>query len=575
MPNTLLHQSKLSLAYAKLVATPTDSAWSQVYNAGNLFACLSLTVQEPNEDISLATLGKELINNLEAEFFTLEAKDISSIKNAISESIQNLPKDIALSMCLAFFKENALYLFIAGAGKVVMKRDETIGVLLEKQKDEEQSILTASGYVHGNDSIILQTEQFAQDISDEILTTAFEVSLPNDIAEAISPQLHTKSDGGQAAIIIVAHGSTHDRALPEETEDNEEETIEEELTPSLKKQLRLPTIPKIHLPGLHLNKRKKFFLFLALVVVMLLGSGIYLTKQQQEHTQTRALFDSIYPPAQKKYDEGKGLENLNQNLSQEDYQKAKELLAGNQNKFAPNSFEAKQVADLLQKINAELTPQTATNLPKAQKASDTASTRLSTEKNTSALSFTQTADPLYYLTNSAIMDDKKKTLVKNDNDWGNAVALSAYQGNIYVLDTQKGVIKFVAGGGGYAKSTYLKGSTPDLSKAVAISIDSSVWILKSDGSLLKYTSGAPDSFSIKGLDKALNKPTKLLVTRDLSNIYILDNGNGRVVVLGKDCTFKTQYPADVLTDAKDFDVSESDKKIYILSKGTIWEVNMK
>lgn len=113
---------KVSLSFAKLVATPTDTAWSQAYNAGNLFVCLSLSIEEINEEISLHALGKDLFNVLQSEFFTLQEKNTESIKSAINTSLESVPQDVNCSLTLAFFKDAALFVFIAGGGKVVMKK---------------------------------------------------------------------------------------------------------------------------------------------------------------------------------------------------------------------------------------------------------------------------------------------------------------------------------------------------------------------------------------------------------------------------------------------------------------------
>src|SRR5437667_6156218 len=123
MPGDHLYVPKPTLAYAKLAATPTDTAWSQVYNAGNLFACLSLKILQPTEDLpSLQSLGKDLFNNLEAEFFTLEEKNLTTITEAIQKSTQKIPDQISLNFCLAYFKDSVLYIFLLGKGRVIMKR---------------------------------------------------------------------------------------------------------------------------------------------------------------------------------------------------------------------------------------------------------------------------------------------------------------------------------------------------------------------------------------------------------------------------------------------------------------------
>src|SRR5437762_3402886 len=99
MPSQLFSSAKPSLAFAKIVANPTASAWSQVYNAGSLFAVLSLALKEPDDRASLATTGKKLVNNLEAEFFTLEDKSLASIKDAISKSLEDCPEPVLLNVC--------------------------------------------------------------------------------------------------------------------------------------------------------------------------------------------------------------------------------------------------------------------------------------------------------------------------------------------------------------------------------------------------------------------------------------------------------------------------------------------
>jgi hypothetical protein len=217
------HVVKPSLSFAKLVATPTETTWSQAYNAGNLFACVSLTLDEPIEGISLPTIGKESLSILESEFFSLEEKTTETIKKAISASLENVPPEVQANITLADSKDAVLTVFIAGSGKVVMKRGDKIGVLLEKYTQYEKGDITsASGYVENNDTVILQTGQFAQGISKEILASALELALPTDIVEALSPQVHEQDNGSQAAIVVTFHGALGqaptESAEPDETE---------------------------------------------------------------------------------------------------------------------------------------------------------------------------------------------------------------------------------------------------------------------------------------------------------------------------------------------------------------------
>ena len=114
----------------------------------------------------------------------------------------------------------------------------------------------------------------------------------------------------------------------------------------------------------------------------------------------------------------------------------------------------------------------------------------------------------YYINNTGIFSDSKSTpLIKNNNDWQTIGGLSTYEGNFYILDKKLGILKYVSESGGYGKSNYFaKDISPDVSNAVSIAIDSSIYVLQSNGSLTKFTRGEPDTFSLKGLDKPFSSP---------------------------------------------------------------------
>src|SRR5882724_7734497 len=458
MPGEHLYSPKPSLAYAKLTATPTDSSWSQVYNAGNLFACLSLKITTEENPPSLQTLGKELFNNLEAEFFTLEDKNLTTISDAIKKSTKHIPSGITLTFCVAYFKDAILYLFLVGKGKAVLKRGEKLGLLLENNNDDGEYVKTASGYLHNSDTLILETEQFAKNVPDEQIAEGLQLALPNDIAEALSVHMHAKADGDQAAIIIVYHGvTTHHQPVnkeptlaeaAEETDLPSEEKSQKAFLPnfsSLFAKLHVPKLPSTNTQFLHLTHTKKLFLSIVIIIFVLLGSSIFLSLKKQKQTQTAALFQSIYTPAQKSYDEAKALGSLNPSLSHNDFVKAENLLKNSQNKFPKGSTEANQIADLLQKVATEIG--TNSDTTSVKEVESPKNDLLSLEQaTTDGQGFSQDADTVYYLTNKEALaitkaNGKKKTLLQNNNEWSKAVSIVPYQGNLYILDQKNGILK--------------------------------------------------------------------------------------------------------------------------------------
>lgn len=622
MPETQYPFSKPTLAYAKLVATPTDTSWSQVYNAGNLFACISLTVKDAKsaeaeeestareEEISLPRIGKEILDTLHSEFFVLDKKTIPSISDVISKSIQHVPDAVSVDVSLGFFKDNILYLFLVGRGRVIMKRQGKIGKLLENNRAHKE-IMTASGYLHNEDTVVLETNQFAADITDATLASALELELPNDIAEALSPALHEKADGGQAAIIVVYHGvsgsASHEdiagpapmlhETLPEEdtqihqkdepNHDNDHEyEEEEEEVDEPRKKFSLPSlaivsnvrerISAVRMPeGLKLSHTRKLFLSITIILILLLVGSIFFTKKKQADEQRQQQFQAVYEPAQKKYEDGKALEILNKDVSNQNYIEAKQLLAANAANFPAGSEEANKIQDLLKQIDSELADSGSSQSANAKEAEVPANSLLAVEKaNKEGKGFTQDENNVYFVTDKAIFSVSKSSgskseIIKNNNTWGDAVGIAAYFGNLYVLDRDKGIIKFAAGG--YGQSSYFK-DNPSMTSAKDLAIDSSIWVLMQDGTVQKYTSGAAEGYKTPKLEKSMNNPAKIFTDANTSNLYILDRGNSRVVRIAKEDSSNSSYSSQIIQSARDFEVKEKEKKILILSGDKTYEI---
>ncbi len=623
-----------SLAFAKLVATPTDTSWSQVYNAGNLFASLSLSKKTHEAEVSLNSIGKEMFSSLESEFFTLENKDLENIKMSLANSTHTIPSSVVASLCLAFFKENILYVFVFGRGTVIMNRQDKTGILIEELANDDE-IKSASGFLENGDIIVLQTHQFAKDMPPDTISGALELNLPNDIAEALSPAMHEKDDGsprseagGQAAIIIKYLGgvtSAIPASEPEaESDDPEAKEAVDDFVPaqieeepeimqsatihhapneefaqgvSADDQIfqpegelkKISSLPKIDISKLFssgflkknplkgLSHRSKLFLSVAVIILVILTLSISFTKQKEENTKTSALFATIYDPALEDYEDGISVKSINKEFARSDFLKSQALLHSGKGKFKKGSDEEKKILELLAKVDSELGGASASEVIKPKEVSLGTNDFLSIVKtNSTASGFAKDQNSTLFVTDKAVVsvsgNGTKKDIIENDEDWEKAVGISTYQGNMYVLDQENGVLKFTAGSNGFGKTPYFKTKPGNISTSRAIAIDGSVWILFRDGSIMKFTRGESDGFKVKALDKPLNNPTKLFTNTDTENLYVLDNGNSRMVKLSKDGDFQAQYNADILKSAKDFEVSEEDGKILILSGNKTWEI---
>jgi hypothetical protein len=584
-----------NLIFANIAATPTKNSWSQAYNAGKLFAVLSLEKkydEEIEEELSpLGALGKDILTTLEQEFFSLETKDLETIKSAILITSKKIPEEVNYSFVVVTVVSNILYFFVLGGGRINIKRENEFGTILSSDLGDYQK--AGSGYLKDSDLIVIQTKQFAEVINSEKLSSVLDHQSPAEISETIAPMVHTGEESGAAAVIIRYSKEEEENQenpladkLKEETSpaSGNEEVIEDSKYEEEKKTSMnvfayiSPLILSIKKPfqSFKISKSRRGFLAIVIILIAIFVIGIFLSLKKQQDSKTEALFNDVYPQAQKKYDEGQSLMDLNQNLARDNFKAAEKIINDASDQFPKDSKQLVQIADLGKKIQTALSQTSGINSVEAKEAESDASSLLTFENKHSGLGFTTDGKNNFYVTAKSVFKEDKE-IIKNDSDWTDSAGLGIYFGNIYVLNKAKGgIIKFIPADSGYAKSNYFTGDTaPDLTKAKSISIDGSIWILESDGTILKFTKGKADTFNVSGLDKPFSSPTKIFTNVDFNNIYVLDNGNSRIVVLDKNGGYKEQYQANVVKNARDLEVNESAKKIYILSSGKIYEIDLK
>ncbi len=171
---------------------------------------------------------------------------------------------------------------------------------------------------------------------------------------------------------------------------------------------------------------------------------------------------------------------------------------------------------------------------------------------------------------------KAEQIIKKDDAWGNIADIFGFGGNVYLLDSSTGQIwKYLPTEAGYSdKREYLK-EKADLKEAKKMQIDSSVWILKRGGDILKFTQGAQDHFAISGLDKDLKDVNSFYITDQTDNIYLLDSGNNRLVVLDKTGKYQAQYQSPQFANFSDLVVDEGKKKVFLLQGSKIYTMELK
>lgn len=566
---------------AKIVASPTLSSWSQAYNAGKLFAVLSLEKaadeqEAESEENTLASVGKEILENLEAEFFSLENKNMVSIKEAIERSLQ-YPKDFSLSLAVGVVVKNILYAYGLGKGKISLKRQEKMGTIL----DSSAELSSSSGFLEDKDILILQTSQFATIISNEELAKSLDSQPPSEISEILAPIIHEKESGGASAIIVEYKKEEEAEPLPMPEPPSEpaaeipsEQSKKIPVSPAfLEKYLAFAKERLQNFKFQSFDHSRKLFLTIAVLLVIVLLASAVLSIKNKNDQKSKALYNQYYVAASQKYDEAQSLMDLNKSSARDDLNSAQKLLTQGQTKFSKGSHERAQIDDLLKKVDALLLSSANIKTVQVQQASGSDSPLLNSETSSDVQYAAKEDNDIYTLDSNGVSKNGKNIIKK---DWGEAGGLGVYFGNVYVLDrTSKQILKYVSTSGGYVKTSYFaNGTTPDVSSAQGIAIDGSIWVLLKDGTVLKFTRGNPDNLTLSGLDKNFSSPTRIFTNADSNNVYVLDNGNSRIVVFDKTGAYQSQYVSPVLKDAKDFEVTESAKKAFVLSGDKIYLLNL-
>lgn len=586
---TAINSQKIELA--KIVASPSDTSWAQAYNAGKLYAIISLTTEKGQEEQPLSAIGKECITILESEFFSLEEKNLATLESVAKTVLEKIPADITTHIILATLIDSILYIVTTKNGKVFVKRGPGFGVVTQEYSTTSP-FTSFSGYIQDNDKIVLATQNFFDVVPPSTVAKTLESDNPSQVAETLMPPVHEKEDGSTAALILFyreqksTFAENEEEAVVEPVIQQTEEKNAEEPLPVVPEKIKRSFSAFKNIRGrkfpvrLPLKGGKLLFLVVAAILVLILVFNAARTIKNRQTSADDALFSQVYPQAQKDYDQGQSLADLNAGLSHDSFAQAQTLLNQNINKFPQGSQDRQKMDALLQKVNAALSGQSSGTSVNATELSLDQNPLLKQLHDQSALFATENDTNVFLLLSTGISSFDKSTLKTKhiiDKSWTTPAGIGLYGSNLYVVDTKGTINKYVPTGDAYTKSNYFGGTTtPDLSKAVDLAIDGSLWVLNNDGTIMKFTRGSQDTFTLSNLPSPLKNPVRIFTNDGSDNLYVLDPSNQRIITLDKTGAFKQSYQSDVLKNASALTVSEKDKKMFVLTtNGKLYEINIK
>lgn len=357
-----------------------------------------------------------------------------------------------------------------------------------------------------------------------------------------------------------------------------QEKTPEQTSPYLTDQKSRRKIPGIgfgKLRGLTRRRRLLFLIGIILIVLILIAGFFLIFNRSSGDTDQ---FNQIYSEAQSKFEECQSLQELNASLAEEKCREAQQILTQNQNAFPEGSEEDNQIEALLVQVNNALGGSGSTEASSTATEVDKSESQLLSVQidNPDSDFFTQNEDFIYFINGTGVTrldkgNSEEEAII--DESWEEAGGIGVFGSNVYVLDKTDNILKFVPSGDTFSESNYIT-SDADLTKSVAMGIDGSIYVLDSSGNIQKYTKGAEEQFSVSGLEKSMSSPTRIVTGEDFENIYVLDNGNSRIVVLGKDGGFVKAYSADILKNARDIDPQEGQSAIFVLSSDKVFKIDL-
>ncbi len=124
-----------------------------------------------------------------------------------------------------------------------------------------------------------------------------------------------------------------------------------------------------------------------------------------------------------------------------------------------------------------------------------------------------------------------------------------------------------------APSKWIEAKSTDLNNAVSFSIDGSVFVLKKDGSIIRYMNGSEVGWKPGVVDPPLTDATDLWTDADSAYLYVLEPSTKRLIIYKKETgEFLVQYRSDAFSNLTDFLVDEKNYSIYLLTGPKLYSI---
>jgi hypothetical protein len=158
-----------------------------------------------------------------------------------------------------------------------------------------------------------------------------------------------------------------------------------------------------------------------------------------------------------------------------------------------------------------------------------------------------------------------------------ATFVNSFGTYIYVLNPEKrNIYRYAKGSDEYSDPIgWLQDPLGvQFSSVTSVSVDGDLWITTTDGEVKKFTAGKEAKFTIVGLQEVFSTPIWLYTRENVANLYVLEPGKRRLVILNKNGEFIREVKSNSLASATGIFISDELKKAFVVSGSIIYEISL-
>jgi len=593
------------------IGSPSASSWSQYWEIepdgtplGHLFGLINLC--PPSDQPELPQLGRQIINQINDLYYQSPslppAQQLLKVINTIASEYP-LPSS-GLSIYLSVIVGSHVFLAQYHSGHILLARQSRISILTQTS----QQII--SGPVETNDILFLSTQGFIDQISlEKIKTILVDPKIQNIEENLLSSLFSLPDQSGSAAVLIQVNPDDSDTPLPSPVLPELPAPSAPTFNPKSSKPFFLQIFNKkpIYVTSHETNeisKRKKINLIVAIVLIILLSVSSYFGYQKNQKVQTESNYQQLKTELVSKLTDANAVKNLNLDSAQELALQAQIL----SEKMALLNIHSDEVKAFQSQLNQLLSQTGSADSWKPTLFHDLSLTENQPHYSQLIIGSSDLIllDPTQGRIDSLGLENKNRTIVATGEQLKKATSICKINDKIYFADDQgislvanksiSNIIQFSPASTAirplslqsWNQALYLLDSgTPTIWKYTpnsqgfdqgqvwlkdvvfpphpsSMAINGSVWVLFTDGQLVPYLHGQPES-GYQSAPTIKLQNTNHLVTAPTTDILAFTDSDSLVYLFHKDGQVIAKYN---FGDIKiiSLSLSESTSTLYVLGQ---------